>query len=181
MKALLLIFVTVLLVKGETMLFDFNSPETSGKWYIINDDVMGGISKSNIVINDDGTATFSGKVSLENNGGFASTRAIVDNMQESDYKGVMLRVKGDGNIYSIRFRTDRNFDGFAYQAKITPSKDEWQEIKIPFKDFVATFRGYLLNDKPALESANIAQIGILIADKQSGDFEIAVDWIKFYD
>lgn len=181
MKTIFLILLTLVMVKDETILFDFNSTATSGSWYTVNDDVMGGISKSNMKLNDDGTATFLGQVSLENNGGFASIRSVVDNSFESDYKGVMLRVKGDGNIYNVRFRTNRNFDGYAYQAKIKTEKNNWMEFKIPFKDFVPTFRGYTLSDKPALESKDIAQIGILIADKQSGDFEIDIDWIKLYE
>ena len=171
----------MLTVNGETILFDFNSSETSGRWYTVNDDVMGGISKSNMVLNDDGTATFRGQVSLENNGGFASIRAAIDSSFESDFKGVTLRVKGDGSIYSIRFRTNQNFDGYAYQAKIKTEKDQWKEFKLPFNEFVPTFRGYTLRDKPALTSKDIAQIGILIADKQSGDFEIDLEWIKFYN
>ena len=42
-------------------------------WSIVNDDVMGGISKSNLSMNDKNNLIFSGYLSLENNGGFAST------------------------------------------------------------------------------------------------------------
>lgn len=168
------------MVEGEIILFDFNSSETSGRWYTVNDDVMGGISKSNVRLNDDGTATFRGQVSLENNGGFASIRAVIENSFENDYKGVMLYVKGDGKIYSVRFRTNKSFDGYAYQAKIKTEQDKWMEFKLPFKDFIPTYRGYTLRDKPALESKDISQIGIMIADKQSGSFETDIDWIKFY-
>jgi hypothetical protein len=181
MNALFIIIFSLLVLKGDKVIFDFNSAETSGKWYTINDDVMGGISKSNMVLNDDGTATFSGEVSLENNGGFASVRVVIDDLSENKFKGVKLRAKGDGKIYSVRFRTNTNFDGYAYQAKIKTEKGQWKEFKIPFKDFTPTFRGYTLEDKPPLESKDISQMGMLIADKQSGKFEITIDWIKFYD
>lgn len=181
MKTIFIILLTLVMVKGETILFDFNSTTTSVSWYTVNDDVMGGISKSNMKLNDDGTATFRGQVSLENNGGFASIRSVINNSFESDYKGVTLRVKGDGNIYNVRFRTNRNFDGYAYQAKIKTEKNKWKEFKIPFKDFAPTFRGYTLSDKPSLESKDIVQIGVLIADKQFGNFELIMDWIKFYE
>ena len=171
----------MLIVNGDSVLIDFNSAETSGSWYTVNDDVMGGISKSNMTLNDGGTATFRGQLSLENNGGFASIRSRINAGNESDFKGVILRLKGDGNIYSIRFRTNQNFDGFAYQAKIETEKDQWIEFKVPFKDFTPTYRGYTLKDKPALESKDIVQIGILIADNQSGNFEIDMDWVKFYN
>ena len=168
------------MVDSETILFDFNSADTSGRWYTVNDDVMGGISKSNVRLNEDGTATFWGQVSLENNGGFASIRAVVENSFENNFKGVMMRVKGDGNIYSVRFRTNESFDGYAYQAKFGTEQDKWNEVKLPFDDFIPTFRDNTLGNKPALESKDISQIGIMIADKQSGNFQIDMDWIKFY-
>lgn len=171
---------TAMMVQGEAILFDFDSNQTTGKWYLVNDDVMGGISKSNMEVSKDGVATFSGKLSPENNGGFASVRAAIEVDKESKFKGVIIRVKGDGNIYNVRFRTNNKFDGYAYQAKFKTEKNSWKEYKIPFSDFNPTFRGQMLSNKPALESKNIVQIGILIADKQFGNFTMGVDWIKFY-
>lgn len=181
MKTLFLISITLIMVKGESMLFDFNSKDTSGNWYLVNDDVMGGVSKSSMIVNKDGIATFSGLLSPENNGGFASVRASIAKNDEPKFQGLIIRVKGDGNIYSIRFRTNNNFDGYAYQARIQTKENSWEEFKIPFSDFKPTYRGRLLSNKPALESENIEQIGLLIADKQFGQFTVDIDWIKFYD
>ena len=176
-----MIFLSVmsLITNGETVIFNFESPATSGEWVTVNDVVMGGVSDSQFEINSDSTATFSGTVSPENNGGFASARADIENEFEN-FEGVVIRVKGDGNIYSLRFRTDYNFDGISYQAKFKTYVDDWKEYKIPLSDFKPTFRGKTLSDKPKLESKNIKQIGILIADKQFGKFELDIDWIKFY-
>ncbi|WP_430932662.1 CIA30 family protein [Saccharicrinis sp. 156] len=180
MKTILIAIMGLFLIKGEKTLFDFGTPENSGDWKIVNDGVMGGLSKSDWVLNPDGTATFKGIVSLENNGGFASVRTFVAPLDRDHFKGVKVRVKGDGNWYNIRFRTDRNFDGYAYQAKIKTDKGNWKEHAIPFEDFKPTFRGNTLKNKPALESKNISQIGILISDKQAGNFKLILDWIKYY-
>lgn len=42
------VFLTVmsLIMNGETVIFDFNSPTSDNERMTINDDVMGGISKS---------------------------------------------------------------------------------------------------------------------------------------
>ena len=175
------IFLTVmsLIMNGETVIFNFNSQSTSGNWKTVDDVVMGGVSNSEFVINEDSTATFSGTVSPDNNGGFASTRTSLIG-EFKDFKGVIIRVNGDGNIYSLRFRTNENFDGISYQAKFKTEADKWQEYKIPFSDFKPTYRGNTLSGKPELESKDIKQIGILIADKQFGKFELVIDWIKFY-
>jgi monofunctional biosynthetic peptidoglycan transglycosylase len=180
MKTAIILILTFFLMSEETTLFDFDSPETSGEWYIVNDDVMGGISTSKMTVSEDGFATFSGTLSPENYGGFASIRALVNTDPEKSFDGIKIRLRGDGNIYSLRFRTDKNFDGYAYQAKVKSIKGEWKEFKVPFKDFTATFRGRTLTDKPALKYEDIAQFGLLIADKQFGEFSVDVDWIGFY-
>ena len=176
-----IIFLTVmsLIMNIETVIFNFNSLSDSEKWTTVDDVVMGGVSSSKFVINEDSTATFSGTVSPDNNGGFASARTSLKN-ESKDYEGAVIRVKGDGNIYSLRFRTDINFDGISYQAKFETISGEWKEHKIPFSKFKPTFRGKILSDKPKLESKEIKQTGILIADKQFGKFELNIDWIKFY-
>jgi NADH dehydrogenase [ubiquinone] 1 alpha subcomplex assembly factor 1 len=168
-----------LIMNGEREIFNFESPATSGEWVTVDDVVMGGVSESKFEINQDNTATFSGTVSPDNNGGFASARAALKN-EFNDFEGVIIRVKGDGNIYSLRFRTDTNFDGISYQAKFKTEPGEWKEYKIPLSDFKPTFRGNTLSNKPKLESKDIKQIGILISNKQFGKFELNIDWVKFY-
>ena len=175
------VFLTVIsfIMNSDTLIFNFDSPATSGKWSTVNDVVMGGVSESQFEINSDSTATFSGTVSPDNNGGFASARASIKN-KFKEFEGAIVRIKGDGKIYSLRFRTDNNFDGISYQAKFKTEPGEWKEFKIPLNEFKPTFRGMTLSNKPELESKNIKQIGLLIANKQFGKFELNIDWIKLY-
>ena len=56
----------------EKMIFDFGEAEQP--WSSIDDPVMGGVSRSRMSVRN-GIAEFAGVVSLENNGGFASTRS----------------------------------------------------------------------------------------------------------
>jgi hypothetical protein len=163
-----------------TILFDFESQETSGNWFTVNDDVMGGVSESEIKMHNDGYAIFRGVLSSDNNGGFASIRALLEINTEKEFTGVLIRVRGDGNIYSMRFRTNTGFDGYAYQAKFQTDEDKWIEVRLPFSDFEPTYRGMKLENKPSLESENIEQVGLLIADYQFGQFSIDIDWIKAY-
>jgi monofunctional biosynthetic peptidoglycan transglycosylase len=180
MIAIIYIILSGLIMNGEKIIFDFSSEKTAGEWRIINDVVMGGVSRSKMTLNEDGTAKFSGKLSPDNNGGFASVRAYMEDEDIDEFEGVIIKAKGDGNLYNLRFRTDQNYDGVSYQAKFKSDSKEWKEFRIPFKNFKPTFRGRFVPNKPALESKNIRQIGILIADKQFGDFELNVQWIKFY-
>ncbi|MEW5755544.1 MAG: CIA30 family protein [Pseudomonadota bacterium] len=85
-------------------------------WRPINDGVMGGLSGSQIIATGNGTALFTGTVSLERNGGFASIRTDLQCRDLSEYSGLYLRVRGDGHRYRLRLRCDHGFDGVAYQA-----------------------------------------------------------------
>ncbi len=180
MFKIVIMIVSFLILNDVKEIDNFSSKQTSGDWRIINDVVMGGISKSNFTINEDSTATFKGILSAENNGGFASARSYLEGKESAGYKGVIIRILGDGLTYSLRFRTDKNFDGLAYQAKFVTEKQVWIEHKIPFSSFKPTFRGRTLENKPLLISENISQVGIMITDKQFGPFELKIDWIKFY-
>ena len=147
-------------------------------WEVINDVVMGGISESNFQITTDQTAVFSGRVSLENNGGFASVRALIHESVSGDFKKIVIRVKGDGKTYSFRIRTDQNFDGVAYASSFSTKKDELTELEFSPADFVPTFRGRTPSDAPPLKNLQINQVGFLISEKQSGSFKVVIDWIK---
>ena len=176
-KILLIVF--GMSMNNQKILFDFESNEEVLQWRKVNDTVMGGVSKSSFKLNDDGSASFEGLLSPDNNGGFASFRTLLnDNLV--GYEGVHLRVKGDGNIYSIRFRTNNSFDGYSYQAKFETKKDKMVEVQIQLSKFLPIFRGRMLRNKPMLESKDIKQLGILISDKQFGNFTLDIDWIKLY-
>ncbi|MHC4835566.1 MAG: CIA30 family protein, partial [Planctomycetota bacterium] len=54
------------------LLIDFSDESVAKQWLSVNDNVMGGISEGQFRITDDKTLEFSGSLSLENNGGFAS-------------------------------------------------------------------------------------------------------------
>ena len=152
----------------------------SGGWYVVNDGVMGGISQSGVLITDRKTMRFYGKVSLENNGGFASTRHDADAFGIGRGDGISMRVKGDGKTYQLRVRTSDQFDGIAYKADFTTVKDQWQDLRIPWSRFEATYHGRILSDAPALEGNQIRQVGFLIADKQEGSFELEVESLGWF-
>ncbi len=159
----------------ETLLFEFQSPEEA--WPNIDDVVMGGVSSSRMTI-EESIAVFEGKISLENNGGFASVRS---NEVVKDLKGlnaVRFRVRGDGKKYQFRIRTSDIFEGASYQKTFETERDLWKDVELSFSDFVATFRGRVLLNEPPIDPSKISAFGFLIADKQEGPFRLEIDWIK---
>lgn len=162
------------------MLFDFENKTDSNRWIAVNDGVMGGISKGDKLIADDGCLVFSGSLSLENNGGFSSIRTLPADFELDGYSGIRIRVKGDGRTYQFRIRTSEAYDGVAFKSEFQTSEDEWLEIDLPFDRFLPTFRGRILENIPPLDPAAVRQIGFLIADKTAGPFELQVDSISAY-
>ena len=75
---------------------------TKNSWYVLNDDVMGGVSKSNVVI-EDNHIIFSGKLSSKYNGGFASIR-IRENFNVHERDKIVIKVLGDENTYQLRIK-----------------------------------------------------------------------------
>ena len=148
-------------------------------WTVVNDGVMGGRSTSDVERTDRDTLRFSGHVSLENNGGFASTRTELGPVDLSAFEGVALRVRGDGRRYQLRLRMQTG-DRIAYKAAFETEPDRWSEVHLSFDDFVPTFRGRRPPDAPPLDPGHIGQLGFLIADRREGPFELEVDWVRAY-
>lgn len=159
------------------------SPEESEKfaWSVVDDGVMGGLSQGKCETGKNGILRFFGTLSLENNGGFSSLRTGNIKLDLSGAAGVTLRVKGDGRTYQLRFSTDAEYRGreMSFQAGFPTTKGEWTEIKVPFKRFIGTWRGTELPDKTFAPS-KVRRLGLQMADKKEGPFELHVDWIRTY-
>ena len=161
---------------SDQIVFDFQTT-TNSAWQIVNDDVMGGVSRSGFRLTN-GLAVFEGEVSLENNGGFASVRSLPARHDLAGCDAFVIRVRGDGRSYKFTARTERSFDSAIYQTVFTTKKGEWEEHCLPLKQFVPTFRGRVLSGEPPLDPAKVTSVGFLISDKQEGPFQLEMAWIK---
>ncbi|MFT6320032.1 MAG: monofunctional biosynthetic peptidoglycan transglycosylase [Granulosicoccus sp.] len=179
MKYLLITFAIITMMTTDTSLFEFQKANEMDAWRIVNDGVMGGRSQSKIAWNEkENTFEFSGDVSMENNGGFASVRAIPQNFNQREFKKIKLRVKGDGKIYKFRMRNSTNFDGIVYSLDFETENGQWKEIELALDDFQPTFRGRIYSNYGKFDPMDLQQIGFLIAGKQEGKFHLEVDWVR---
>ena len=175
--ALQLLFAMTVQAAPDKTVYDFQTAANAAAWQVVNDDVMGGVSTSSFRLTN-GVALFQGKVSLENNGGFASARSLPAHHDLAGGDSFVIRVRGDGRRYKFTARMDPSFDSAIYQCVLMTKKGEWEEHRLPFKQFVATFRGRVLSSEPPLDAARITSVGFLISDKQDGPFQLEVAWIK---
>ena len=162
------------------MILDFTKAVAGNRWEAIDDRIMGGCSQSQPEYIDNIGLRFSGTVSLENNGGFASVRSDSDTADLGQYKGLTLRLRGDGKSYKFSLRTDLFFDGVSYQTTFVTERDSWQEISLPFEAFIPTHHGIKLSTVAPMDTGNITSFGLFIADGQEGPFQLDIAWIKGY-
>ena len=161
----------------ETLILDFTEERTT-EWQAIDDRIMGGRSQSNPEYVTGVGLRFSGDVSLENDGGFASIRSSVTDLDLSQYSGLKLRLRGDGKNYKLSLRTDVFYDGVSYQAEFATDAGCWQEIELPFESFLPTHHGIRLTTVAAMDRSSIRSFGLFIADRQEGSFQLEIAWIS---
>jgi len=179
MKCIIL-FLTVIsltVVKAENKsvtLFDAKNNLKILRWRIVNDTVMGGRSKSSWERLDGKNAKFTGKLSLENNGGFCSVRTYPKDLGLNRTQGFLIKVLGDGRSYSLNARSCKTRGGVNYRANFATTKGKITEVWVPFKDFKPSWRGSRIKNLPTLKGGDIEGIGFFLGDKKPGVFKLEI-------
>lgn len=159
-------------------LIDFTAPAATDRWQAVNDGVMGGVSQGRFRITDDGRLEFSGRLSLENNGGFASVRTKPMRFDLAAGESIVVRVKGDGRSYVLNLYTASRRMAFSYRADLPTTKDEWTEVRVPLESFIPTSFGNRVAGMGPVDPAEIRGIGFMLSDKQPGPFRMEVEWVR---
>lgn len=170
---------TGLIARADTpaVLVDLGDPAAVAAWTTVNDPVMGGRSTSTITFGDGGLV-FSGDISLDNNGGFASARGPVDpeiGRRATGATSLRVRALGDGKTYLVKAETGQPWSyiqRFATDAAIRRTYD------LPVAGFQSVGR-FLdpVAGTPPLDPSTITRISIYILDKQEGPFRLVVSAI----
>ena len=161
---------------ADAVLFDFGDAGQLAGWTTINDPVMGGASTSQITYSEGGLV-FSGTISLENNGGFASIRSPEDpdiGRRAAGATSIRVNAVGDGKTYVLK--VGRAGQRWGHIQRFT-TEDAVQRIyELPIQDFQTV--DMRLNPAPdapqTLDPAGISQVALFILDKQQGPFELTV-------
>ena len=156
------------------MMYAFSTQTNIRDWRTVNDGVMGGISRSSMVLTDAGNGRFSGQVSLANNGGFASIQMnkAIDRPKEKAF--VVMRVKGDGKRYEFRLKSRvRQYESYVHTFA---TSGEWEIVRLPIADFYPEWRGRKLRGEN-FNFDRIEQMSFFIANGREETFELLIDWI----
>lgn len=176
-------YISILLMFVSSLIFSqsidiINPVEKIGidNWSIVNDNVMGGISNSDLYITDENNLMFFGNVSLKNNGGFASSRLGFEKGKLKNIKGFKIRLKGDGKKYKFRLR--ESYRSSNYSTDFDTKSGVWTSIEILVSDLNPMFMGYYSRNTKKLEIENISSLGFQISDKQEGEFKLEIMHVK---
>lgn len=162
------------------VLYNFAEGSSIDQWRPVNDTVMGGRSRSTAQKAETGPLRFTGILSLENNGGFASLRSFGPVHDLTAYDGLILRLRGDGKRYYFNLRNSQASAAANFRLAFDTRPGQWIEVRIPFSQLQAVWRGQNYPYPVTFDPSRIVSMGILIADKQQGPFELEIEWIKAY-
>ena len=162
------------------VLVDLDDASEVATWTTLNDPVMGGKSTSRITFGDDGGLVFSGNISLENNGGFASARSPQDpeiGRRATGAKSLRVHALGDGKTYLLKVGDAGQ--PWSYIQRF-PTEAAVQRIyDLPIAGFEPV--GMRLDPAPeapqTLDPSTINQVSVYILDKQQGPFQLTVSAI----
>ncbi len=163
----------------DIVLVDLDDASEVATWTTVNDPVMGGMSTSRITFGDGGLV-FSGNISLENNGGFASARSPQDpdiGRRATGAKSLRVRALGDGKTYVLKVGTEGQ--PWSYIQRFPTEAAVQRTYELPIEGFEPV--GMRLDPAPnapqTLDPSSISQVSIYILDKQQGPFELTISAI----
>lgn len=166
--------------RADVALVDLDDAEAVAAWTTVNDPVMGGASTSKITFGNGGLV-FSGTISLDNNGGFASASSPQDpdiGRTASGANSLRVRALGDGKTYLLKVGIAGQ--PWSYIQRFPTEAAVQRTYDLPVDDFQPV--GMRLDPEPdaprALDPSGIDQVSVYILDKQQGPFEITVSAIE---
>jgi hypothetical protein len=178
--------------------FDFTATGAASAWSPVLDGIMGGRSEATAVISPERTLVFAGRLSLLNNGGFASIRSQAVPLGMTAGHAVRLKFRGDGRTYAMSLwarapLTDyvaAQMEGrlvvedlLCVQVALPTQAGVWQEVDLPCSRFTPTLMGQPAPEDlvDAVRPERLQAVGFTIADKKEGPFRLEIGRLEVVD
>lgn len=149
-------------------------------WSTITDQVMGGLSSAQSThekVEGNPCLRLTGVVRLENNGGFIQARLALAKgdalFNAEKYRGIRLRVKGNGKSYYIHLQSSHTTRPWQYYAAEFPTTEEFRSVELPFEQFKPQ------NLTTKLDPKTLRRIAV-VAAKEAFRADVWVASIEFY-
>ena len=170
------------------VIISFPDASSVAAWRNVDDSVMGGVSASTsswVSSGGRGAMEFTGDLSTDNNGGFASTLSRADKdlgMRASGSRALGLRAFGDGRTYLLLLQAGPS-GADRWISRFTPpagdSSGAAANIELPLASFEPVNRFLQpVAAQAELDPATISQIGVYVLDGQVGSFRLVLESIS---
>ena len=161
--SILLIFIFLIPINGNSMIIDDLQNPESRKWIHFTDTVMGGISSGKLAYQIDDNEKYyrlTGDVNTENNGGFIQFATEIKKVDNNNFTGIRLRVRGNGESYQLHLRTRMTKLPWQYYSQEFITTEDWDVVELPFSKFKKSNFYQPKSFKPnAIRSIGIVAIG----------------------
>ena len=147
-------------------------------WEFISDQVMGGVSNGKLEIQNEGEKKYfrlKGNVSTKNNGGFIQLRTYL-NGGPKNAKGILLKVRGNGENYYIHLKTSETNSYREYYRAIFSTSNNWVEVKLPFSEAFKRSSSWISKN---ISAEKIRAIGLVAYGKEHNAL-LEVSYLSFY-
>ena len=160
--------------------FDFGKEKDGQEWIIVNDGVMGGLSRGKIEFTKN-SLVFSGTVSLENNGGFTSFRAPYAQYDLSEYDKVEIKYRSEGMDCALSFDQNSRFWRPNHKMPIPATKNDWITLEANLYELSEYQMGRMTGGQMSESDARqTIRLGLITDSKKAGSFSLEIDYIRFY-
>ena len=164
---------------SDTVQLNFRDYNHFERILLIHDTVMGGRSSGTVIQHNHDAVLFTGNLSLENNGGFASAEfKLLNKLTLANPTQLLLHAVGDDRNYQLRLKTPYLPQGVAYVAEFTAERAQAQ-FSFTIADFTGRYRGTPVLNLPALQFNDVSHVSVMLADKSPGPFQIALYSLSF--
>lgn len=161
----------------EAGMLDYTPPPAE-TWRYFSDQVMGGVSEGRATVEGPADARhlrLTGDVSTANRGGFIQVRGDLETPLPGNARGVVVRLRGNGEGYFLHLRTTGTVLPWQYYQAAIPSSSDWQELRVPLTAFQAS--GALLREVP--RAADINSLAA-VAYGRDHNADLSFQWIGVY-
>ena len=154
------------------------APPPLTAYEFFTDQVMGGVSTGAARIAGAEGARhlrLTGTVSTANRGGFIQARVRLDAPFPAEARGVVVRVKGNGQRYFVHLRTRGTVLPWQYYQAGFETTPDWQDLRLPFTAFAAS--GALLRATP--DPATVTSLAA-VAYGRDHEADLSFQWLGLY-
>jgi len=160
--------------------FDFGNGKNGQEWRVVNDGVMGGLSRGKVEFTEN-SFIFSGSVSLENNGGFTSFRSPYGRYDLSEYDKVEIKYRSEGMDCALSFDQNSRFWRPNHKMPIPATDNIWMTLTTNLYELSEYQMGRMTGAQMSENDARqTIRLGLITDSKKQGSFSLEIDYIKLY-